>query len=272
MKLAWLTDIHLNFIVQSERIAFYNAIDPQVEAVLITGDIAEADSIEFHLEEMANHLKKPIYFVLGNHDYYRNNVQSVREQMQSLMQKNDLLFWLGGCDPISIDQKTILVGIDGWADGRNGNYQKSPVILNDSNYIDELMQARLLGPDALLRQMQTLADKDAEALTQKLVAAIGQKPKTILVATHVPPFKEVCWHEGQLTDDDYLPFFSSKATGDVLLDIAQAHDEIHYAVFAGHTHDAAALKMLPNLFVQVGSAEYYRPGVQKMIDTEVDMV
>ena len=42
MKLAWLTDIHLNFIDYDARLKFYNEITQKsCDAVLISGDIAE---------------------------------------------------------------------------------------------------------------------------------------------------------------------------------------------------------------------------------------
>lgn len=72
-KLVWLTDIHLNFLNKKERELFYNEIlTKNCDAVLISGDIAEATCLIEVLNEMADQLKKLIYFILGNHDYYRN--------------------------------------------------------------------------------------------------------------------------------------------------------------------------------------------------------
>ncbi|MFM7113065.1 MAG: Eco57I restriction-modification methylase domain-containing protein, partial [Planctomycetota bacterium] len=36
------------------------------------------------------------------------------------------------------------------------------------------------------------------------------------VATHVPPFREACWHEGELSDDQWAPHFTSVVMGDAL--------------------------------------------------------
>lgn len=66
MKLAWLTDIHLNFISFIQRQQFYQEIiDSLCDGLLISGDIAEAPCVEELLQELALSLKKPIYFVLG---------------------------------------------------------------------------------------------------------------------------------------------------------------------------------------------------------------
>jgi predicted MPP superfamily phosphohydrolase len=81
MKLIWLTDIHLNFLDVNAREKFYHEIaDTYCDAVLISGDIAEAPSITKILKEVVNKIKKPIYFVLGNHDYYRGEISEVKKR------------------------------------------------------------------------------------------------------------------------------------------------------------------------------------------------
>lgn len=85
MKLAWLTDIHLNFLDADERKRLYQEIiNTKCDGVLISGDIAEAPSIKNILQELAIFIKKPIYFVLGNHDYYRGQVGEVSIEMTAL--------------------------------------------------------------------------------------------------------------------------------------------------------------------------------------------
>ena len=124
MKLAWLTDIHLNFIDENARQKFYKEIiDTRCEGILITGDIAEAPCLIDILNEMANCINKPIYFVLGNHDYYRGQINEVRNAMTALTNKQKNLFWLPASGMHKLDNDTILIGQDGWADGRLGDYQ-----------------------------------------------------------------------------------------------------------------------------------------------------
>lgn len=40
---------------------------------------------------------------------------------------------------------------------------------------------------------------------------------------HVPPFREASWHQGRISDDDWLPHFTCKAVGDVLREAMVAH-------------------------------------------------
>jgi hypothetical protein len=114
--------------------------------------------------------------------------------------------------------------------------------------------------------MQTLADTDAEQLCIDLQKAVSMQPKNIIVMTHVPPFKECSLYEGKISNDDFLPYFASKATGDVLVQIAQNNPVIEFLVLAGHTHHWADYQALINLHVKVGKAEYYRPEVQEIIE------
>ena len=266
MKLAWLTDIHLNFLKVESRQTYYESIlATGCDALIISGDIAEAPSLIDILNEMVGQIKKPIYFIVGNHDYYRGSINDVRKELAELSTANANLFWLSSSGLQQLPNKTILLGQDGWADGRLGDYQNSPVSLNDSRMIDDLFQEKMLGRQQLLRKMQALADMDASALKNDLTQAIRHQPQKIIVLTHVPPFKEVSQHMGQVSDDNYLPYFSSKAIGDVLMSVAIENPSIDFLVLCGHTHSDAESQLLTNLVVKAGKAEYYKPAIQEII-------
>src|SRR5688572_22159487 len=71
MHLAWLTDIHLNFLEDDARRDFAAAVAATgADGVVVTGDIAEAESLVPMLEELAEVVARPVWFVLGNHDFY----------------------------------------------------------------------------------------------------------------------------------------------------------------------------------------------------------
>lgn len=266
MKLTWLTDIHLNFIDDDARSVFYQkVVKSGCDAVLISGDIAEAPSLVRLLQEMASQISKPIYFVLGNHDYYHGEVASVREVVQHLSHHNTWLHWLPATKLQQLTSETLLLGQDGWADGRLGNYHHSTVNLNDSRLIGDLFQARLMGKNALLQKMQQLADVDAARLSDDLLKAAELKPRQIIVLTHVPPFEKICLYQGQPSSTHFLPYFGSKIMGDVMVQMAQANPAIDYLVLCGHTHEMACHQPLPNLTVKVGSAEYGRSMFQEII-------
>src|SRR5258706_14509089 len=115
MQYAWLTDIHLNFLDDEARQKFYQEIvNTKCDGVLISGDIAEAPCLSDILNEMANCINKPIYFVLGNHDYYKGQINEVRDTIKSLTKKNDKLCWLSVSGMQKLDSDTFLIGQDGW--------------------------------------------------------------------------------------------------------------------------------------------------------------
>lgn len=267
MKLIWLTDIHLNFLGTEDRKNFYRTVAAASgDKILISGDIAEAPTVSEILKEMAKTLQKPIYFVLGNHDYYHGQIESVRQEMRELTKNEPLLHWLPESGVHDLGNQTILLGEDCWADGGYGDYSNSGVVLNDSQMIIDLFQNYILGKYRLLEKMQQLADQDAQNLKIRLVEAIkNHHPKKVIILIHVPPFKEACLYEGKISNDDFLPFFSSKITGDVLTQMAQENKEIEFLVLCGHTHNKAYWQSSENLIIKAGSAEYARPEIQEMM-------
>ena len=113
MKLAWVTDIHLNFLESADRKRFYHDIvATKSNAVLVSGDIAEAPTVSDILEGMAQHIAKPIYFVLGNHDYYQSSVESVRQKVTQLSQENPSVNWLPETSLVQLNKDTLLLGED----------------------------------------------------------------------------------------------------------------------------------------------------------------
>lgn len=267
MKLVWLTDIHLNFISAKLRANFYDSIAAtQCDGILLCGDIAEAPSISAILIEMSAHIGVPIYFVLGNHDYYHGQVDNVRKEMKLSTNAENFLFWLPIAGVQMLTDNTVLLGVDGWADGRYGDFQGSPVSVNDSVLIDDLFQKKVIGKYQLLQKMQELADRDAMKLHDLVLKAIkNYSPKQIIILTHVPPYQEACLYKGKITDNNFLPFFAAKATGDVLTNIAKNNENTNFLVLCGHTHAKAYYQQASNLIVKVGKAEYYTPEIQETI-------
>ena len=223
-KIAWLTDIHLNFLKNDARIKFYQSITKtDANAILITGDIAEANDVCEILSEFSAYTNMSIYFVLGNHDYYSGSINNVREKIITLCNKNTNLIWLGKPEVIALNKHSVLVGHDGWA--------------------------------------------DAEILDHTLNKAINAKHKKVIIATHVPPFPACSWHKDKPSDKNWLPYFASKATGDVIAAIAQKHPGIEFLVLCGHTHTRKVAKIASNLEVRAGAAEYYQPAIQEFIES-----
>jgi predicted phosphohydrolase len=262
VRLAWLTDIHLNFLDPSARAAFAERVAAtDTTDVVITGDIAEADDLEASLEELAAVVARPVWFVLGNHDFYGASIRDVRARMRALTARDLLLRWLPAVGLVQISDDVALVGHDGWGDARFGDFTASPVVLHDFTRIRDLSGLR---DGALRRRLETLGDQAAACLRDDL-ASLPTWVRTVIVATHVPPFREACWHEGAISDDHWLPFFACRATGEVLREAATTHVGTRFLVLCGHTHGGGEVDILPNLHVATGAAEYGAP-VIRVID------
>lgn len=268
-RVAWLTDVHLNFLDAARRAAFYQSLRRQeADALLVTGDIAESTSLGPLLEEMAAAVDRPIYFVLGNHDFYRGSIPQVRDRAVCLLDLSPHLVYLPAAGVVPLAEHTSLVGHDGWADARMGDFDRSEVVLNDYVLIDELRRWRdpfNLDRPALRRELERLADEAAAYLSQILPEALARS-RLVIIATHVPPFAEACRHADRFVDDQWLPHFSSHAVGQVLRSTAAAHPDRQLLVLCGHTHTHAEVQIQENLQVLTGSARYSNPAVQRIFE------
>ncbi len=263
MKALWLTDIHLEFLDSNGIDRFLRHLSAQeADIVLVGGDIGNANILVSCLREMEKVLSRPIYFVLGNHDYYQGGIDGIQSQVIALSDESNHLRWLSNSDVVSLSPKTALIGHDSWADGRYGNFESSNVELNDFHCIQELSR---LSQAERLQKMQSLADKAVQHLGRVLPDAL-QEHEEILLLTHVPPFREATWHEGKISGDDWLPFFSCEAVGDLILETMRENKQANLTVLCGHTHGAGTCEILPNLLVRTGAAEYRRPAIQDVLE------
>lgn len=262
MKLAWLTDIHLDHCTDQEVIDFCKHITAQSpDGIALTGDIAEGQNISDYLQLMAKYLdNKPLYFVLGNHDYYNSSIQKVRQEMIELTNSDIPVYWMNHIKQSPLTSNVGIIGHDGWSDGRFGDYLNSTIRLKDYRLIKELAEAD--EQDQLWQTLQHLGDSAAEEVESFLPEALEQFEHLIFL-THPPPFKEACWYLNEMTaDDNWLPHFTCKAVGNVLHNWLKKYPQKSLTVLAGHTHNACDVEILPNLRVKVGKAEYGQPEIQ----------
>ena len=262
-RLAWATDVHFEFASVDQIVTFCETVIAATpDGLLITGDIGQAQSVERYLRALDKALPIPIYFVLGNHDYYNGGIADVRAAITALVAGSQHLHWMSGEGVVQVGDETGLVGHDGWADGRCGDYAMSRVMLNDYRLIRELSG---LSPPARLAVLNALGDEAAAHFRRVLPEALARFPNVVAL-THVPPFPETSWYQGRISDPSWLPHFCSHAVGEALLEAADAHPDRQLLVLCGHTHGGAGVQVRPNLRVVVGAAEYGQPVIQDVID------
>ena len=260
-KIAWVADLHLEFVTSPSEIdALCESILAQgAETLLIAGDTGTAKSFRRYMQILADRLQFPIYFVLGNHDCYGSSIADMRSVAKALVQESKWLRWLPLEGWARIAPRTGLVGHGSWADGRLGNGVKSQILLNDFVQIQDFAW---LSQQERFEKLNQLGDQAAAYFREILPKTLERFPNLLLV-THVPPFKEACWHEGQISDDEFLPHFTCQAVGELLLEMMAAHPDNKLTVLCGHTHGSGTAQILPNLLVKTGGAEYGRPAIQE---------
>ena len=264
-KLVWITDPHLNFVSEAQIRDFMATVRAhQPNAILVGGDIAQAHNLEPILRLMAETVDCPIYFVLGNHDYYGSSIAAVRQSIRTLCGDVPSLVWLNEAGVVRLSDTTALVGHDGWADGRLGDYAASRIRLNDYRLIADLAGLEKMQRLAVLHR---LGDEAAAHLQTVLPTAL-ERHRQAIVLTHVPPFRQACWHEGHISGDHWLPHMTCAAAGDALAPIMQQRPDRKATVLCGHTHSAGEAPILQNLHVSTGGAEYGSPAMARVWEVE----
>lgn len=279
-NLAWATDIHLDFIDSRDQKALVQFGESLVEsnpsAILLTGDISVAKSLTFHLSALERIVERPVYFVLGNHDFYHGSVAEIRKNMKELTNMSQYLRYLPTTPYVSLSPKTALIGHDGWYDAGYGDVKKTNFVMRDWTAISEFVMGGAMSAGALYGnespnygRVIVEARKLAHEATLHVMNGIKAAAKyhnVMIIATHFPPFQEAHIHEGRIGDAGARPWYTSKMMGDMLRQAAISFPKVRFEVFAGHTHGQYSGQIADNLFCHVGGAEYHKPRLQSLIE------
>ena len=261
-KYLWITDPHLNFLTRQQLIDFFSKIQSQdPTGIFLTGDISVGTQIENHLRLASQFISCPIYFVLGNHDFYRSNFESVKKSMIKLSESCDNLLYLNFCEPLKISEDVCVIGHDGWYDSRWREPYTSVVFAWDYFFIEDFKSSALSNKDRLVLMRQK-ADQAADQLGIKLKEAL-KKYSTVYLLTHFPPWPEKDTSWGGLVEKFWAPYNSSKIVADTLDTIMKEHSNQQLIILAGHTHNKRIEQITFNIELRVGDAI---PGVCQIQD------
>lgn len=261
MKLAWITDVHLDLVDDLQQAELWSSLtEAHVDAVLLSGDIGQAETFADHLSRLASHVDRPIYFVLGNHDYYGTSISNARRVAKELNRFHHQLHWLPDAGVVALDEETALVGHGCFGDGRFGAGHDSSLELADHTMTDDF---RELSRRELFDELNRLGDDAATTLSDLVLGALS-RARRVFVLTHVPPFAEVSHHRGRVNDQEALPFYSCAAVGAMLVQVMDDHPDQRMTVLCGHTHSSAEFRPLPNVEVFAGDSTYGEPRIQRI--------
>lgn len=256
----WATDLHFDMATPRAFDAFVKSVrEKKPSELLIAGDLADSHSLAPILQKLAKQLEIPIYFVLGNHDFYGSSIDQVRRDTKLLCQEHPFLYYLTDLEVVPLEDSIALIGHDGWADALSGDFMASSVELRDQYEIHDFQ--RLRKPERFQRLVQ-LGAEAAYDVEQKLVKALKDYTKIVLV-THIPPFVEGACYENKPSNADYAPHFVCHQMGEMLLRVMKAHPDRSLLVLSGHSHHQADYHPLPNVHCLTGHADYGNPQLQE---------
>ena len=250
-KLIWLTDLHLDRAAGEDRTRLLNELSNRdYDAAVITGDIATATSVCDHLESLAAACyPRPVYFVLGNHDFYFAAMSQTYDRVASLSRSVPNLRHLHHTGPISLNRHTALIGHHGWADARCGWGSNTVINSPDHRHIPDFQN---LSREERYRKMEILGRQATNAIRIGLLSALRQR-KQVVVATHVPPFPSTVHFDGRICGDTHMPHFANISLGAMLIGIAKRNRQ-RITVLSGHTHSPITDTILANIQAHVGGA------------------
>lgn len=278
-KYAWCSDIHLDCLGGSdEKIIDFTKelVKTDPTGIFVTGDISVAPSLIYHLSVMERVAQRPTYFILGNHDYYRGDITTVRKQMRELTNASQFLRYLPLSSYVPLSPATALVGHDGWYDAGYGDALNSKFLMNDWILISDFIQHS--GGGSFVNMMHDVKDKASiigvarrlahEGVTHVMngIKSAVRYHKNVIVLTHFPPFQESHIYRGTVGDAHAQPWFTSKMMGDMLLDAAKAYPAVSFTVLAGHTHGKYDGRIAKNMEIHVAAADYGRPDLAGLIE------
>lgn len=255
MRVVHITDPHFDHLSERYVAEFAKRVASDCRsygapAVVLTGDIASASSLEERLSLFCQALGDvPVGLVLGNHDVWGGPLAEVRRIAAGI----ECARYLPDGGPLLLDDRTGLVGVDGWYDLRAGSGSKSRVLMNDWYRIDDF---RPLSHAKRIEACRALADASAVDAVSALDEAVRLGVSRIVLATHVPPFTAASWHEDAMGDREHLPLYTNLALGDALLRWVATHLDVEVTVLCGHTHTARDVEIAPGLRCVAGRAEY----------------
>lgn len=277
MRLAWATDIHLDFITDENNVVIsarnINIFCERIkncspDAVIISGDISLSNQLKQHLLSLERSLGIPIFFVLGNHDFWGSNIGSVRKNISTLSNSSRFLRYLSTSSYIMLSNSTALVGHDGWYDGLNGSPKSSYIEMNDWNFISDFsIFKNYLGVslDGILNVSRYQANIGAKHIEKEIKSAIrDHAPSKFIIVTHVPPFIDPVKESQHKNSTNLCPWYSSKIMGDMLLNVAKQNPLVEFEVFCGHVHTKYEKYISNNLLLRSGHSDYSDPKLQSV--------
>lgn len=252
MKIIHISDTHFTYCNEKARKHFLQGINNKIsqggEIILLTGDISESPTLTSELFWLSENIKRPLYYILGNHDFYHSNFEIGRQLAKTAQNFSNLkqfICYLPSRQYVKLNTDTVLFGFDGLYDCRN--YKKDEIsdfidgisLQNDFVYNSTLKNIcdYEVPIETKLKVFRHYADRETKSLTLKLNNFFQSNYdiiNKIIIATHVPP---IYYRNPKIEYQYDLPGFDSNKN---LMDLLEIYSEKYrnkqFIVFCGHNH------------------------------------
>lgn len=263
MQLGWLSDLHLDRADDNALDVFRDELAGiAYDALVITGDIATSRNLEQSLEMIASASRRPVYVILGNHEFEGGSISAVRDTVSTLTRRVRNLQYLGDAGIVALNASTAMIGFDGWADTRAGfvgdpGFPRRPG-MRIGDFDDLPFRERII-------KMRSLGRESAEMLRASLPHALSHFHH-VIIATHVPPFPSLACYDNKPCCPGRMAAFVNLSVGLALIGIARQFPNRRITVLAGHTHHRAEQQITPNLMARVAAAKPGMPTFEDVIN------
>ncbi len=266
MRLGWASDIHLDHLRlwPDKRQDLAREWADRSDALVLTGDLSSAK--EFGLvTNFAGFYRKPIYFVLGNHDFWGSTFKAHEEYIRTTCSLIDNLTWLTESEPIQLTPDVQLCGVDGWYDAQFGNWTTSDFFMVDWKAIGEFKRAlgTNRGAETILDICRNRAGVHTAVAKSKLDKCNSPR---VFFATHVPPYEESAMHEGRPSSQHALPWYTSRVLGEALSRHTAHRSGQQFTTLCGHVHSRSTYQEGDNHVVLCAEAEYGAPRLERVFE------
>lgn len=223
------------------------------DGLFLTGDISSGPNLESDLRYLARHYDKPIFFVLGNHDYHGRHLESVHADVRRICAEFPHLHWMTDSGIVELTPEVGLIGTEGWYDAQRGD----PELLKFTT--DWFLVKDFLSLHNLRERIHTwrrMAEESAARIESRLAEAI-ERFQTVYVLTHVPPWPEATRAVGTLLERFWLPYNTNVAMGRAIERVMAGRKKRRAVILAGHTHEPHVIQVSRSVTCMVARASYW---------------
>lgn len=263
MRMLWLTDLHLDGARRSEMDELLARLrERDYECLLITGDTSSGIELAAHLNQVLRACgpKRLVYWIPGNHDFYDSSFSEVRRVIALLDQRWRNFIPLENRGVLALSASTALIGHGGWPDGECSS-QYHPRWDPDFQRVLELLPAARKREKSVMAQM---AAASTQALRGRLAYAL-QRYERVLVASHVPPFWQCVQYGGNSAGPAYLPHYTNRRLGGMILAMAGQFPGRRIDVYSGHTHSETTVHLRFGVTARVSAPSRKLPGLGHLL-------